>query len=752
MVEKSAGTRCRGPRLGLLADGYDYEFQERLLAAAERAARDSGLDFVAVSGCLLGVDPRDPKRFVYDLIGPDSVDALLICTHVIGHHSTMGELSDFVARFRAVPCVSIGVALAGIATMLMDNETGMHAVVRHLLLDHGFRRIAFVAGPQGSEEAQARLRGYQRALREHQVALDSKLVVSGDFTRETGARSIATFLGERGLRPADIDAVVCSNDLIALGALEELDRRALSVPGQIALTGFDDTEFARYARVPLTTVRQPIEEQFQHAVALLAAALRGGVYRAEAQTFQTELVRRRSCGCSPHRRELVPAPGAGGEVQELGAALRGRRARLLEDMDRVAHGGLEFVSPGWADRLFDSFLLQLGDPSQASFVDCVETICYELLRNGGKVGAAQDVLAVFRREVLASVAEPGSRARIEELLREALLSAGEIEAITQAQRRSALIDRTALLGQATAALLAAPDLSTLADTAANHLPGLGIHAAVIALFTPPGRVGEELETVLMFTPAGRQPAPVRYRGKLLAPADFLDGRSIVVEPLGFRGEVLGLALFEYGAPDSTVYEDLRQVLGAALKGAQLIRAVEDARREVEAIAITDPLTGLFNRRHLMRRLESEFARARRHVRCLSLIIADLDGFKEVNDEQGHDAGDHVLLRVAERLRRSLREFDTVARYGGDEFVILLPETDKAQACAAAERIRQSLVGEPVDKHGTVGATFGVATFDPTRSSFNQEELLRRADRALLAGKRACKGRILHFEDRPSHGG
>lgn len=749
MAEKRVGTRCRGPRLGLIADTYEYEFQSRMLAAAERAAREHGLDFVAVSGGILGVDMRDPKRFVYDFIGSDSVDALLICTHVIGHHSTLTELADFVARFHSVPCVCVGVALTGMATVLMDNEAGMYTAVRHLVEDHRFRRIAFIAGPEGSEEAQARFRGYSRALVDRKLEVDPRYVVVGNFTRETGARAAATLFGLRGLVPSDIDAIAAADDLMALGALDELDRRGVEVPGQIALTGFDDTEFARYARVPLTTVRQPIEDQFRHAVGVLAAALHRAESRNETTTFQTEFVKRRSCGCHMHQREPIPATWPSSEGKELGACLRARRSTLLEDLDHAAHGGLEFVAKGWEDRLFDSFLLQLNDPSQASFVDCVEKTCYELLRTGGEVGAAQDVLVVFRRQVVECAADAGTRARIEELLREALLSASDLAAIAQSRRRSALLDRTALLAEATAALLAAPDLTTLAETAANHLPGLGIRAGVIALFTNPGTVSEELETALIFTEEGRQPVPVRYRGKLLAPTDFLDGRSVVVEPLGFRGECLGLALFEYGAPDPKVFEDLRLVLGAAVKGARLIRAVEEARKEVEALAVTDPLTGLSNRRHLIRRLESEFARARRHMRSLSLIIADLDGFKQVNDEQGHDAGDHVLLRVADRLRRSLREFDTVARYGGDEFVILLPETDKAQALAAAERIRQSVMGEPVDKHGMVGATFGVSTFDPAAASFDQEELLRRADRALLAGKRGGKACILHFEDAPT---
>jgi len=245
------------------------------LVSAERAAREHNLDFVAVSGGVLGMDLRDPKRFVYDFVGPDSVDALLICTHIIGHHSTLAELTEFVARFDSVPRVCLGVALAGVTTMLMDNETGMFTAVKHLVETHRFRRIAFVAGPEGSEEAQVRYRGYQRALAEGKLAVDPRYVVAGNFTRESGARAVATLFTERGLAPGDLDAIVCADDLMALGALDELDRRGLNVPRQIALTGFDDTEFARYARVPLTTVRQPVDEQIRHAVAVLAAMLQG---------------------------------------------------------------------------------------------------------------------------------------------------------------------------------------------------------------------------------------------------------------------------------------------------------------------------------------------------------------------------------------------------------------------------------------------------------------------------------------------
>ena len=105
MAEKKTGTRCRGPRLGLLADGYDYEFRHAFSSRPNgRRASTVSISSPFRAACSV-VASRDPKRFVYDIVGPDCVDALLICTHTIGHHSTLAELTDFVGRFSAVPRV-----------------------------------------------------------------------------------------------------------------------------------------------------------------------------------------------------------------------------------------------------------------------------------------------------------------------------------------------------------------------------------------------------------------------------------------------------------------------------------------------------------------------------------------------------------------------------------------------------------------------------------------------------------------------
>jgi diguanylate cyclase (GGDEF)-like protein len=161
------------------------------------------------------------------------------------------------------------------------------------------------------------------------------------------------------------------------------------------------------------------------------------------------------------------------------------------------------------------------------------------------------------------------------------------------------------------------------------------------------------------------------------------------------------------------------------------------RRELLAAALTDPLTGLDNRRSLFARAEYEMIRHLRDRRSFALVMVDLDGFKALNDRFGHDAGDELLCDVADALIRWLRAQDTVARLGGDEFCVLAPETDRDGTPPLAARITQA-VGQASAGVEALRASVGIALFPQDGESV--ERLMHVADQRLFAAKRARRDR------------
>jgi diguanylate cyclase (GGDEF)-like protein len=167
-------------------------------------------------------------------------------------------------------------------------------------------------------------------------------------------------------------------------------------------------------------------------------------------------------------------------------------------------------------------------------------------------------------------------------------------------------------------------------------------------------------------------------------------------------------------------------------------ALENARlfREVQRLATIDDLTGIYNRRALFEQAAREVQRAVRFAHPLSITMFDLDHFKQVNDTHGHAAGDQALRMVAQRCRESIRAVDILGRFGGEEFVVVLPETNTAGACLAAERVRRRIVDTPiVTDHGAIRVTcsLGVTSLGPNDDF---DTLLKRADQALYDAKAA----------------
>ena len=218
-------------------------------------------------------------------------------------------------------------------------------------------------------------------------------------------------------------------------------------------------------------------------------------------------------------------------------------------------------------------------------------------------------------------------------------------------------------------------------------------------------------------------------------------RSELCVPLMTKENIIGVVNVE-----SVEYDAFDQFDENLLStfASQLAVGIERARlfKQTRKLAITDELTGLHNRRHFFTLARKEFHRARRYGRCLSAIMLDFDKFKEINDTYGHAIGDDVLRTIARCLSDNIRDVDIIGRYGGEEFGIILPETDFHDAKIAAERLRARVAEHVViTMHGLLSVTIslGVAVLsDDIKTLY---ELLDRADQALLRAKRSGRNQV-----------
>jgi len=200
-------------------------------------------------------------------------------------------------------------------------------------------------------------------------------------------------------------------------------------------------------------------------------------------------------------------------------------------------------------------------------------------------------------------------------------------------------------------------------------------------------------------------------------------------------------------PIAYSYVEIRQALTAYMVIFLLAYIFETALlksyQKLKKVAITDQLTGLYNRHYIFSKLEEEIKRARRFDRSLCVILIDIDNFKQINDKYGHNVGDKVLQIVANLIRKNVRRIDTVGRLGGEEIIIICPDTNEKGGRILGEKIRlliEKIKGENIPP---VTVSIGVATFSPLDSSY---ELIKKADIALYRAKRSGKNKVVVYND------
>jgi len=215
-----------------------------------------------------------------------------------------------------------------------------------------------------------------------------------------------------------------------------------------------------------------------------------------------------------------------------------------------------------------------------------------------------------------------------------------------------------------------------------------------------------------------------------------DTRSAMIIPISFQRRIIGYLTVE-NSKEERVFVEAEVRIAQALANEAAI-SLENARlfQEVEKLSTTDPLTGSKNRRYFDKEARRLFRLSIRHQRPLSALMLDIDYFKKVNDTYGHDIGDDVLKKVAQTCQRLTRETDLIARFGGEEFCFLFPETSSSEALTIAEKLRTAIARLEMEANGqkfSITASFGVSECVHNEDSL--ERLIKRCDEALYEAKR-----------------
>jgi diguanylate cyclase (GGDEF)-like protein len=226
-------------------------------------------------------------------------------------------------------------------------------------------------------------------------------------------------------------------------------------------------------------------------------------------------------------------------------------------------------------------------------------------------------------------------------------------------------------------------------------------------------------------------------------ADVLAGARQMQSLEGRRDEI-GALMQSFSKMVGTIEAQAQEINGFATRLDAAYKELERNNSRLKEFSFRDEVTGLYNRRFFSVRLEEEVSRHRRFSHPVSVVVLDLDGFKAINDGLGHAAGDETLREVAHILLKHSRGINVIARYGGDEFVVLLVETSKAGARLYADRIRQVLATYPFSHGGRITASFGVASV-PEDVRAAADEIMRSADEALYTAKRAGKNRVTGYD-------
>jgi diguanylate cyclase (GGDEF)-like protein len=742
------GISSKRATIGFFCANIHIGVSSALWQGIVHTAREKDANLFCFPGGGLGVQSGNEvqRNLIYELGNSHCLDGVISWATTLGVEMPKDDLEDFHRRFH-LPIVTLGMPLDGFSGVITDDAGAIRSAIAHLVEVHHLRRLAMIRGPENHFSANQRYLAYLDVMRENGIDIDPRWVTPPLYWEDFN-QAAKILLDERGLIPGvDFDGVISASDLFAIPFMKALQERNIPVPGKVAVIGFNNLLESHLVSPPLTSVEPNFFTQGCQAVKVLLEAIQSG-FTPGVTHPPAALQIRQSCGCPP-QSVIEAAMGAQMVAQHaypLGSAPW--REQIRGELERQFRGGQDM------DDLLSSFehALRTGDPWD--FLTRFATILRQADAGDEDLTAWQAVVSTIRRNTLMGVA-PTARVTCEDLCGQARVIIGEMAQRAQAYRQLQAERQSEALREIGQALITSFDMERLSEVLVERLPQLGISSCFMALYDDKAEPLDQSRLVMAFAENKQVPLPpegVLFPTRHLIPERMLPDRrfSFIVEPLFFQKEPIGFALFEAGPLDGAVYEVLRAQISSALKGASLFREVQEQKRQLtvseaqlKELSIRDPLTGLYNRRFLEETLEREIHKCERAKAPLGILMIDIDHFKRFNDLYSHAIGDEMLRHLGAFLQSYVRASDAACRFGGEEFVLILPDSSLETAMERAEFLRQNVQhiqlkdgSQPTE---VVTLSIGIAMF-PRHGSTGMA-LLAAADSALYHAKHEGRNRV-----------
>ncbi|MCL4269671.1 MAG: substrate-binding domain-containing protein [Anaerolineales bacterium] len=596
-MTNSQTPRGRRTTIAVLGAQINRVWGGEFMAGVLDSARANDVNVVCFSGGKpVSIPAHDGGRSygLYDLIKPGQFDGILLAAD-IAHGLSLDEIDNFCRSFYPMPIASFAVPGRDVTSFMADNEGGMRAILRHLIEEHQYGRIAFIRGPQGQVEAEQRFLIYREELRAHDIRYEERLVLDGDYSPESGRAAVRTLLDERGMK---VQAIVAANDRMAFGALEALQQRDIPVPEQIALTGFDDVSEAQSMGVPLTTVHQSFFDVGSRTLEGLLKRIKGEPVE-DVNILPSQLVVRWSCGCQPESvQQAIVLPR---EVAHTGRLENKRNAAIRA---LFASAGIAETDPSKAmyedafGRTWDVFLASLRETDKSdAFLKMVQTTVEVLQRKGFDYFTWQNVFSTFRKYALGGITSTTTMLRAENLFQQARILVGELSQRAQAYRRLQFEKLEELLNNFSFSMASAMSFDAIGDAIVKHFPILGLERWYVMFFgdvSSPGSISSpppqsyrlllEYEKDRFSIPQEKfMPATGRLVPRGKTPEDHR--YDAVVMPLALASNRFGFMWAEMGPEDWDIYVRVKNLLSSALLRTMLVQQREQAQNEVERLLL-----------------------------------------------------------------------------------------------------------------------------------------------------------------------